>query len=232
MVAKIRVATYQGIYHMVKLSDESSSCIVMKQVVNTDTEQRIKQAAKQVFLRRGLDGARMQDIADEAQVDKALVHYYFRSKDKLFALVFEEIAGSFLSQIGSVLTADIPFPDKIRLLVQQDTAMPDDFPLVANFIITEMNQSRHRTNHPLTVRPLYDAQRLFVEQVEGQMKVGIIRQLDPVQLFITLISLSLFPLVAQSLVQSILGLDDARYKAMLTERTQSLADFIIKAIAP
>ncbi|WP_020603894.1 TetR/AcrR family transcriptional regulator [Spirosoma spitsbergense] len=204
----------------------------MKPAELTDTEQRIKQAARQVFLRRGLDGARMQDIADEAKVDKALVHYYFRSKDKLFAIVFEEMAGRFLGQIGRVLTADVSFPEKIRLLVQHDTSMADDFPLVANFIMTELNQSQHRTNQPLTIRPLHDVQKLFVEQVNTAIEAGLIRPLNPVQLFVSLISLSLFPLVAQSLIQAILGLDGVQYQTMLTERTRSLPDFINQAIAP
>lgn len=204
----------------------------MKQPAITDTEQRIKQAAKQVFLRRGLDGARMQEIADEAGVDKALVHYYFRSKDKLFTLVFEEIAGSFIGQITNVLTANVSFPEKIRQLIEQDTAMPDDFPLVATFIINELNQSRHRRDHALTIRPLYDVRKLFAEQVGAELNAGTIRRLDPTQLFISLISLSLFPLIAQSLVQTMLGMDDMQYKAMLTQRMGTLPDFIIRAITP
>jgi TetR/AcrR family transcriptional regulator len=204
----------------------------MNPVEHIDTELRIKQAAKQVFLRRGLDGARMQDIADEAGVDKALVHYYFRSKDKLFALVFDEIAGSFLGRIGQVLTADVPFADKIRLLIQQDASMPEEFPLVAHFIITELNQSRSQTERQRTVKPLYDAHQLFVKQVEQEINAHTIRPLDPTQLFITLISVSLFPLVAQSLLQIILGLDRDGYRVMLLERGDGLADFINRAIAP
>ncbi|WP_020607036.1 TetR/AcrR family transcriptional regulator [Spirosoma spitsbergense] len=217
---------------MVKLFSEDRRLLYMKPVEPTETEQRIKEAAKQIFLRRGFDGARMQDIADLAGVDKALVHYYFRSKDKLFALTFDEIAGRFLGQIGQVLTADVPFAEKIRLLIQQDTSMPTEYPLVANFIIAELNQSRSHSERPLTVKPLRDAHTLFVQQVDREIKAGTLRSLNATQLLIVLISLSLFPLVAQSLLQALLGLDEEDYNAMLTGRADDLADFVNRAIAP
>ncbi|HNA17232.1 MAG TPA: helix-turn-helix domain-containing protein, partial [Ferruginibacter sp.] len=57
---------------------------------NKDTEQKILESARNVFIQKGLAGARMQDIADHAGVNKALLHYYFTSKDKLFNIVFEQ----------------------------------------------------------------------------------------------------------------------------------------------
>ena len=53
-----------------------------------NAEERILAAAKKVFTTKGMAGARMQDIADEAVINKALVHYYFRDKDKMFEVVF------------------------------------------------------------------------------------------------------------------------------------------------
>ena len=57
-----------------------------------DTEQRILYAAHVVFLHRGTAGARMQDIASQAGVNQALLHYYFRSKDRLSEAVFRRAA--------------------------------------------------------------------------------------------------------------------------------------------
>jgi AcrR family transcriptional regulator len=66
------------------------------------TEQKILEAARKIFLAKGLDGARMQDIADEAGINKAMLHYYFRSKDKLFEKIFAEVAGHFLPKIMAI----------------------------------------------------------------------------------------------------------------------------------
>src|SRR5262245_51487236 len=61
---------------------------MVKKKKDQPTEERIITAARKVFLSKGLAGARMQDIADEAGINKALLHYYFRSKEKLFDMIF------------------------------------------------------------------------------------------------------------------------------------------------
>ncbi|MBE9468013.1 MAG: TetR/AcrR family transcriptional regulator [Bacteroidetes bacterium] len=80
-----------------------------------NTEQKNLNAAKKIFLKKGKDGSRMQEIADEAAINKALLHYYFRSKDKLFEAVFDDAIMKFLPKIGNVLNSDKSLFDKIRL---------------------------------------------------------------------------------------------------------------------
>ena len=78
------------------------------------TEEKILTAAKQVFLTRGMDGARMQDIADEAGINKALLHYYFRSKDQLFEKIFLEVAHAFLPRVLGILESESTLFEKIE----------------------------------------------------------------------------------------------------------------------
>ncbi len=61
---------------MTKIEPEESS-----------TEEKIFKAAKDVFHRKGFDGTRMQEIADKANINMSMLHYYYRSKDKLFEKV-------------------------------------------------------------------------------------------------------------------------------------------------
>ncbi len=56
-----------------------------------NTEQKILNAAREEFINTGLKGARMQEIADRAGVNKALLHYYFRSKEKLYEAAIREV---------------------------------------------------------------------------------------------------------------------------------------------
>ena len=65
------------------------------------TEEKIFEAATDVFVEKGMDGARMQDIANHAGINKALLHYYYRTKDHLFNAVFEKIAGEDVQEICS-----------------------------------------------------------------------------------------------------------------------------------
>jgi TetR/AcrR family transcriptional regulator len=62
----------------------------------SETERKILQAAREVFQRKGLYGARMQEIADAAGINKALLHYYFRNKDKLFDAIFSDVFQNFI----------------------------------------------------------------------------------------------------------------------------------------
>src|SRR6478609_8715556 len=82
-----------------------------------DTETRILDAAHAVFLRSGTAGARMQEIADEAGVNKALLHYYFRNKERLAGAVFERVARGLFSRVGQVATADMELEDKVRAII-------------------------------------------------------------------------------------------------------------------
>src|ERR1700749_4823699 len=105
-----------------------------------DTETRILDAAHAVFLRAGTAGARMQEIADEAGVNKALLHYYFRSKERLAAAIFERVARGLFARLGRVATAHVDLETKVRQIV---ATYLDEFtrtPYVPGYVICEMNQ--------------------------------------------------------------------------------------------
>jgi len=78
------------------------------------TEEKIFEAATEVFTERGMDGARMQDIADHAGINKALLHYYYRTKDHLFNAVFEKIAGQMFKKFAPVFDEKLSLEEKIR----------------------------------------------------------------------------------------------------------------------
>src|SRR5215216_5843986 len=83
-----------------------------------DTERRILDAAHAVFVRTGTAGTRMQEIAKEAGVNSALLHYYFRSKDRLAAAVFVRAAAELLPRVAGVLASDRPLAEKVHATVE------------------------------------------------------------------------------------------------------------------
>src|SRR6516164_4951466 len=87
-------------------------------VADGQTEQRILDAAHHVFVRRGTAGARMQDIATEAGVNQALLHYYFRSKARLSEAVFRRAARQLFPGVVEVMSSDAGLDDKVRRIVQ------------------------------------------------------------------------------------------------------------------
>src|SRR5437762_14310385 len=78
------------------------------------TEEKILAAARKAFLSKGLSGARMQDIADEAGINKALLHYYFKNKEQLFENIFTMLTKGFWDQISSIFESDTPLFEKIH----------------------------------------------------------------------------------------------------------------------
>ncbi|MBL7693706.1 MAG: TetR/AcrR family transcriptional regulator, partial [Ferruginibacter sp.] len=106
-----------------------------------DTEQKILESARNVFIQKGLSGARMQDIADQAGVNKALLHYYFTSKDKLFNIVFEQEFANFFSSLAQVIASDQPLFEKIKKVVALDIEKLSQFPDMPIFVLNEVSRN-------------------------------------------------------------------------------------------
>ena len=86
----------------------------MNNIKDKNTENQILDAAKTVFQSKGMDGARMQEIADKAGINKAMLHYYYRSKQLLFEAVFKHAFLLLAPQLNKILNDDSNIEDKIR----------------------------------------------------------------------------------------------------------------------
>src|SRR6478672_10927133 len=102
-------------------------------------EARILTAARKVFIAKGMAGARMQDIADEAGINKALLHYYFRSKEKLFEQIFKELSFQFLPRVNAIFESDKPLFEKIEMFCCEYISKMIENPFIQLFIVNEMN---------------------------------------------------------------------------------------------
>lgn len=190
------------------------------------------QAAQRVFVRAGFDGARMQDIADEAGINKALLHYYFRSKEKLFALVFDQQMGKFLDMIRTILITDLPIVDKIRQMVDSDINTLSQEPIIPLFIFHEINQNPDLLRQKLSDKNAGEVFTVFARQVEQEATDGRIRTVDPKQLFANLLSLTVFPFIAKPLFQTFMSLDEPAFARFIQERRQQVADVLIESLKP
>ncbi len=108
------------------------------------TEEKIFEAATDVFLAKGMDGARMQDIANHAGINKALLHYYYRSKDRLFNAVFEKIAGKMFSKFAPIFDENLTLEDKIRFFFREHITFLQENPRLPGFILNELNRNPTR----------------------------------------------------------------------------------------
>ncbi|MFZ4411800.1 MAG: TetR family transcriptional regulator [Bacteroidales bacterium] len=195
----------------------------------TDTEQLILNAAKNIFFRKGYDGARMQEIADEAGMNKALLHYYFRSKDKLFEAIFKNAFQQFIPVMVENITSGLSFEKKIEIFVENYLKVLIKVPQLPNFVLTEINRDPERIVGmfaKMGLKPL-----LILQEIQKGMEEGSLRQMDPRHLLINIIALCVFPFAAKPLMQIILFDNDTiKYNAFLEERKKEVSRFIIQSI--
>jgi AcrR family transcriptional regulator len=178
------------------------------------TEQKIIEAAESVFLADGYAGARMQQIADKAGINKAMLHYYFRSKDKLFELVFRHKMKQFVPQITLTLEDDqIPFLDKLDRFVMLYLEMLRKNPSLPLFILSTMNR-----NPDLMVHVKQEVGQTIVRVMQAEIKKGNIRPVDPHQFMLTLVGMCIFPFLARPVFVGIFKLDQKAYAAIIAER--------------
>ena len=202
------------------------------------TEQRILDAAHAVFVRRGTAGARMQEIADEAGVNKALLHYYFRSKDRLSEAVFQRVAAGLFARIAQVLTSDVQLEDKVRALIAAYLDQLTKTPFVPGYVLSELNLHPDRARQFLEmISRASGASPAGVvghlqQQIDASVRAGSMRPIDADQFFTNLVSLCVFPFAAKPLLCAVLQLDDAGFADYIERRKTALPRFYLDAMRP
>jgi len=197
---------------------------------NTNTEEKIIKAAENEFIEQGFSGARMQAIANKAGINKALLHYYFRSKQKLFEVIFKTAFKLFIPKIiGTFKRNDLDFFEKIKLFVSDYITLIQKNPHIPGFIIHELSTKSS------TLSKIISEQSIDIEpikkQIRDEIEKGTIKAIEPEQLIINVISLCIFPIVAAPIVKVVFFQGDSKeYQNMIETRKTLVADFVINSI--
>jgi AcrR family transcriptional regulator len=194
-----------------------------------DTETRILEAAKKMFIMNGLDGTSMQQIADEANINKSLLHYYFRNKEKLFNAVFIFAFQHFVPQINDVINSGESIEKKIEKLVDEYIELLTINKFIPAFILHEINRDPERVYKIMQNTGINPD--VFIRQIMQETNKGIIRPMDPRHLIVNILSLCIFPIAARPLLQRLLfNNDDIAYEHFIRERKKTVTDFVINSI--
>lgn len=189
------------------------------------TEEKIFDAATEVFEEKGLAATRMQDIADRAGINKALLHYYFRTKEKLFNAVFDKLAEKIFAKFASIFEEDMPFDDKIRFFFTEHIKFLKKNPKLPMFIIGEVNRS------PELLSKFLD--RININRIKEKISADLGDAISPdviPHLMVSIISLSVFPVAAKPIISGILDSAGIDYDCFLEERMKVAPEFVINAI--
>jgi AcrR family transcriptional regulator len=194
------------------------------------TEEKIFEAATEVFVEKGMDGARMQDIATQAGINKALLHYYYRTKEKLFTAVFEMIARKIFKKFAPVFDENLSLEDKIRFFFREHISFLQENPRLPGFILNEVNRHPERIKKLLASVDFDNLWLKLYEQHEKEFKRYKITQSSMPQLMISMAGISVFPFAAKGILEGILGKVNINFNDFMEERKEFAAEFVIKAI--
>jgi len=193
-----------------------------------NSEHQILVAARQVFISKGFDGARMQEIADLAGINKALLHYYFRSKEKLFEAVFSEVAANLFPAMKQLLEAELGLKEKITFFVKIYLKALRENPFIPAFIINTLN-----TNPENLLKYIKKAgvnPRVLQKQIEEDVARGWMRPVKAEHLIVNIIAMCIFPFIARPIVQNMFEMTNNEYQNYLDSRESEITDFVLKSI--
>jgi len=193
------------------------------------TEDKILEAAKNVFVAKGMEGARMQEIADEAGINKALLHYYFRSKERLFEAIFVEIIKFAFPKITRIAQSEEPIINKIEQVIDAYIDLLIKHPFIPGFIIKELNRDPSGL-FKMVVKFGLNPQVIF-DQIQLAMDRGEIIQMPPRHLAANILSMCIFPFAARPIISFVMFKDDQKaLEAFYFERADVIKQFVVNAI--
>jgi TetR/AcrR family transcriptional regulator len=194
------------------------------------TEEKIFDAAAAEFIERGMDGARMQNIADRAGINKALLHYYYRSKDYLFDAVFQKIAMRVFRKFAPVLDENLTLEDKIRFFYREHITFMQENPRLPAFILNEINRNPDRIKKFIRKVEFSNFWNTLEKQHHEELvRYNITPESFP-QIMTSLASLSVFPFAAKGIIETILESIGTDFDDYIEERKIFAAEFVIAAI--
>jgi TetR/AcrR family transcriptional regulator len=197
-----------------------------------ETRERILDAAHTVFVRKGTASSRTQEIAAEAGVNKALVHYYFGTKAALADAIFERALGTLVRKIFGILAdPNRSIEDKVPAIVREQIVFHSTRPYFAGYLLSELHAQPQRISR-LIVRNGRVPLDVIRRQLQAAAKAGTIRRISAEQFVVNLMGLLIFPFAIRPALGELLSLDATRWRAFIEERRRLLPDFFMAGLRP
>lgn len=196
-----------------------------------NNEQIILEVARKQFVKNGYAATRTEEIAQEAGLTKAMVHYYFRTKEKLFDEIVRKIFANSMVNVGKAIDGDGDIWDRIERVVETYISTLLKEPDIPFFMMYELSQKResfiaqiekHRAKLPGVVA--------FVQEIQTEMEEGRWRSMPPLQVLLTIISMTVFPFIAKPVFNTVLEFPEESFTKLMEERKAFILDFLKNAL--
>jgi AcrR family transcriptional regulator len=194
--------------------------------LNVDTQTKIKHAARMMFHKKGFAATRTRDIASEADINIALLNYYFRSKQKLFDIIMMETMQAFFqAMIGVLNDEQSSFKEKVTVIANNYIELLLVEPEIPLFLMNEVRNSPSEFFQKLPLNDFF-LNSILMKQYKELVKAGKIMKVDPIHFLINLLGLTVFPFVASPMVKKVGALSDKEFQLMMIERKKLIPIWI------
>ena len=195
----------------------------------SQTELRIKEAAKILFLKKGYSGTTTRDIAKESNINLAMLNYYFRSKWKLFEIIMFETLYEFLSTMVEVYNDPLTsLEEKIEICCSRYIDKTIEEPLLPSFVLNELKNNPSSFLKMPTTKMIMKSE-LILQYNEG-VKKGIYNKVEPIHFVINIFSLIVFPFMCSPIMMKMENLSKNEFKDLMEERKKLIPNWIIQMI--
>lgn len=185
-----------------------------------DTESLIKEKAKVLYFSNGAFDASTQEVADFAGVKRTLVNYYFRSKKRLFQIVYSEVIAEMREGYARIYVVDLPFRDKVEHLLDYTLEFKEKYPYLEVFNITEFNKTIVNGECIIAPEPMKESKE-FLKEIESEMEKGNIPAYEPINFLINVFSLISFPMLMKPVFRGIFSINtEEEYQKIYNQRKE------------
>jgi len=198
---------------------------------DSSTEEKIKDAARRVFMAKGFDGCSSREIANEAGMNVALVNYYFRSKSQLFQLIFQAALEDFMLSLMHVFETTMPLESKVRIFIEREFDFLARHPEMPVFIMSEIRREDNCTIQDMHLIDRIASTGVFEEAMKAQEE-GRMRKVDLISVMILMMGNCQFPFLARPLISGIHGLTEEQYDQQLMLHKQYVTEMMMGYLFP
>lgn len=198
--------------------------------MSENTRKIILSGAKDIFLEKGYKGATMREIAEQANINKGLLHYYFRSKKILFVEAFKFIAVEIFPKLEKIIKSNISFYKKVELIVDTYIELLCKNPKLPPFIINEINFNRDIFLDCMVSAGLVPNTPLIKSFISEGIKENKLKKIDPLQFVFNGLSMIIFPFLLRPVMTHIENISDNEYLEMMKTRKRLIVDTLINSL--
>jgi AcrR family transcriptional regulator len=195
-----------------------------EQLENLSTEEKILVAARTVFTRKGYEATKTRDIAEEADINIASLHYYYRSKEKLFEIIAGEALSKISQSMDLILNNENPLHEKIRQFVPMYIDFVKHNPYLPMFIFSEMQHNADKISNRISNTATL---QVLKKQLERMTAEGVIRPISLGNFMSNIIGLTVFPFMGKPIIKLKTEMNEEDFQEMLEQRKTMVPEMII-----